>query len=303
MKTILVTGGNGFVGRCLLHKLNAEYGNYVIHAPSSKEVNLMNYKEVECYFEENKIDVVIHLAAKLGGVGVVMNKQLMLLEDNLQINYNVVKCAQKYGVTKFITLGSSCSYSNDTPLPMKEEFLWKGYPENTYGTCKLVLLEHLKAQKEMDWVYLILPNIYGPDDHFGEKDAHFIPATVMKFVHAKQEGNKSIVVWGDGSQERDFVYVEDLVDIIMNSVESDKLINQPVNVATEIGVSVKEIVLEIRELLGAQSIDIEWDITKPTGILKKVLSNRKITSLYSGLQFMGMQEGLKKTIEWYKSTM
>lgn len=296
---ILITGGHGFVGKTLVDRLNSMKMDIVY--PSSRELNLMDKEEVDNYFEMNKIDMVVHLAARLGGVGVVMNKQTMFLEDNLLINYNITKSAIDHNISKFITFGSSCCYGDTLPIPLQEEYLWKDIPENTYGVCKLVILEHLRSQNTMNWVYLLPPNIYGPNDHFFEKDAHFIPATIQKIEQAVSEGRRSISVWGDGTQVRDFLYVDDLVDVLVDAICSDIYDRNPVNVATSTGVTVKETVEMLCELMGHQDFTIEWDTTKPTGSMTKIMSNEKIKSIKSGIQFTTMRDGLEKMIDWYNA--
>lgn len=294
---ILVTGGNGFVGKNLVDKMKTMSMEFF--SPSSRELNLKRKNEIDRYLEDNKIDVIVHLAAKLGGVGLVMNKQTMFLEENLLINYNIVKSAYEHNVKKFITFGSSCCYGDSLPVPLGEESIWKDEPENTYGLCKLVILEHLKSQNIMNWVYLLPPNIYGPQDHFFEKDAHFIPATIQKIERAVLEGEKSISVWGDGTQVRDFLYVDDLVDVLIDSICSDIYDRIPVNVSTNVGVTVKETVEMLCELMGHEDLKIEWDVTKPTGSMKKIMSNKKIKEINPDIKFTQMRVGLEKMIDWY----
>lgn len=294
---VLITGGHGFVGKTMVERLNGQKIDIV--TPSSKELNLMKKEQVDQYLENNTVDMIVHLAARLGGVGVVMNKQTMFLEDNLLINYNIVKSAIDHNISKFITLGSSCCYGDELPIPLKEEYLWKGIPENTYGVCKLVILEHLKSQNTMNWVYLLPPNIYGPNDHFFEKDAHFIPATIQKIEYAVRNGKNKISVWGDGTQVRDFLYVEDLVDVLIDALNSEIYDRNPVNVATSKGVTVKETVEMLCELMGHQDLDIEWDITKPTGAMTKIMSNEKIKSINPEIRFTTIREGLGEMIAWY----
>lgn len=296
---ILVTGGHGFLGKTLVPLLEKKYGKSSLTVPSSAELDLMDREKVEHFMTDNKFDTVVHLAARMSGIGELMKNPQKYLEENLEINYNVVKGALASGVTRFVTLGSSCGYNNDTPLPMREEYFWHLKPENTYGLCKLVMLEHLMSQKQMKWSYLVPGNLYGPYDHFGDAKAHLIPATVSKFLNARKNNEKSINVWGDGSQIRDFILVDDAAKIIADSIENDKFYGQPVNISANEGISVREIVELIQDILGMQDIAIDWDITKPTGIMKKVLANDVMVSIIGNNYLTPIKEGLELTINWF----
>lgn len=300
MINVLVTGGNGFVGSAFCKEFKKIHTGIKVFAPSSRELNLLDYKSVVDFLSINKITHIVHLAARLGGVHLVSNKPLEYLESNLMINYNIVRAARESKIERFITLGSSCSYSEEMPLPNVETQLWHGYPENSYGICKLVLLEHLEKQNEFEWAYLIPPNIFGPGDHFGEKDSHFIPATVKKIEDAVNANKKSIVVWGDGRQTRDFVYIDDLIYFLIQSFDKDKYNHKVLNLSTEIEITIREVVVEIIHDMGLDGkIGIEWDITKPVGSKRKKLSNLNLLKLEPNYKFTSFSDGLKKTISWY----
>lgn len=299
MLKIFVSGGRGFLGKSVVEELKKIYGMENIIYPSSRELNLLDLQQLDDYFKKTKFDIVIHLAAKVAGIGDLTNHPLLYLEDNMIINYNIVKISLKYNIKKFITLGSSCGYNNETPLPMMEEEFWNRKPENTYGICKLLLLEHLKAQDVMQWVYLVPANIYGPGDHFGEANAHLIPATVLKFEQAVKNDSDYIDVWGDGTQVRDFIYIDDVVNIMCKSIENMAYQNKAINISTNIGCSVKEIVNSIKEIMGLSDMEVRWDSSKPTGILKKILSNKKFIGIENDYRFVDINEGLQKTIKWY----
>lgn len=300
MKRILITGSSGFLGKRLLQKMASEENQFVLFCPSSSTLNLMDNESVDAYFRDNSFDIIIHLAAKHGGVGLATAKSLQFLEENLILNYNVVHSSLKYNVKQFIMIGSSCCYSNDVPVPTSEEQLWNGHPENTYGVCKLVLLEHLMAQEKMDWVCLTPPNLYGPDDHFGTKDAHFIPATVEKFESARINNSPYIEVWGDGSQVRDFIYIDDMAQIVYNALYNRNYSRKILNTSTNVGTSVKDIVLMIRSCMGCENIDIHWDTSKPTGTIKKVLLNHALLRIDPSLTLTNFDQGINMTINWYK---
>ena len=294
---ILITGAYGFVGTALRESLCKCYPEEDILTPTSQELNLLDYAQTEKFLHEHPCNCIIHLAAQHGCVSLVSNKPLEILETNLMIDYNIVHAAIKTNVKKFITLGSSCSYSKDAPLPNKEKDIWCGRPENTYGICKLVLLEHLSNQKSMEWVYLIPPNLYGAGDHFGGENMHLIPATVMKFQNATINGRKEIEVWGNGSQTRDFVYIDDIVYFLQTSIEDERYAGSPINIATGVEISVCEIVERIRILMGlSDSISIHWAVDKPTGLEHKVLNNHALRKIAPDYVFTSIEEGLKKTI-------
>lgn len=296
MKTILVTGSSGFVGQRFREWADKKLENRHVLCPASSEMNLLDYVSTEKYVKEHKVDTVIHLAAIHGGVELSQNQPLKLLEENTVINMNIVKAAIQNNVDKFITFGSSCSYGLQSPLPIKEEYLWRERPENTYGVAKLVMLEQLRTQNNMSWVYFIPTNIYGAGDHFGARNMHIIPANILKFEDARKNNQDHIDVWGDGSQIRDFVYVDDIVSLIMESINSSKYDNDIFNVSTNKGVTIKQVIEIIQKVLGAEDIKIQWDTTKPTGILKKVCDNTKIKSISPNLKFTSIEDGLLLTI-------
>lgn len=299
--SVLITGANGFLGKNLVGKLKEKYIEKSFLTPNSSELNLLNYESVNEYLIQNDVDEIIHLAARMSGIGELTKNPLPYLEQNLILNYNIVHSAIENKVNRFITLGSSCGYNNDTPLPMKEESFWKLKPENTYGICKLVLLEHLQNQKDMIWTYLVPGNLYGPYDHFGNENAHLIPATILKFEKAIMEQKKYIDVWGDGTQIRDFLYIDDAVDIICSAFENEKYNKKILNISVEKGDTVKNIVETIQKIMGLEDIEIRWDITKPTGISKKVLSNNRFMKIEPNYEFTSIEDGLKQTIEWYNA--
>lgn len=297
-QTVLITGGNGFVGFAMQRAV-LERVEYRVLAPKSSELDLMNTSAVEGFFEENHIDLVYHLAAKHAGVGSGITRPLYFLESNLLMNYNVVASAIKHHVKKFVALGSSCTYQIGLTHPAREEDLWDQRAENTYGTCKQVLLEHLEAQSTMKWAYLIPPNLYGPGDHFGESGAHFIPATVQKFQIARDSGEKRITVWGDGTQSRDFLYLRDLIGILMEIARTDRYDGRPINIATGKQIAVQQVVELIQKNMNLENIAVNWDSEKPTGLQKRELDNTLFLSLNPSYRFVQIEDGIQETIDWY----
>lgn len=296
MKTLLVTGSNGFVGRRFKEWTSRKLSEYHVLFPASSEMNLLDYASTEGYLKRHSVDIVIHMAAIHGGVELSQNQPLKLLEENTAINMNIVKASIQNKVDKFITFGSSCSYGLQSPLPISEDYLWHERPENTYGTAKLVMLEQLRAQNNMKWVYFIPTNIYGSGDHFGAKNMHIIPANILKFEEARRNNKDHIDVWGDGSQIRDFVYVDDIVSLVVESINTNKYDNDIFNVSTNEGVTIKRVIEIIQKVLEAEDIKVQWDSTKPTGILKKVCDNTKLKKVSPNLKFTSIEEGLLLTI-------
>lgn len=299
LRTILVTGGNGFIGHALTMALRRTYGEDTILAPSSRELNLLDINSVNDYFKVHHIDVVYHIAAKHAGVGSGISQPLYFLETNLMMNFNIVVAARNNGVSKLITFGSSCTYQTGLSHPAREEDLWDQRAENTYGTCKQVFLEHLQAQNSMRWVYLIPPNLYGPGDHFGESGTHFIPATVQKFQTARDLGEDHITVWGDGSQTRDFLYLQDVINILLEANETGEYDCLPVNFSTGRQVTIKQVTELIRQNMHLENIHIIWDTDKPVGLRSRELDNALFLRLNPGYRFIQVEDGIRATIEWY----
>lgn len=295
---VLIVGASGFLGSQLKRRLDKQK-EITVYAPSHKEMDALCYEAVESYLRENDIEYVVHTAANHAGVGTGINKELFFLESNLIMNYNLVKASYQSGVKKFITFGTSCCYNNPSQLVFDESNYWDHKSEISYGTCKRVMLEQLELQSDMKWVYLVPPNLYGPGDHFGEKNTHFIPATIKKFDDAIQSGSNQVVVWGDGSQMRDFLYIEDLVDIIVDAIFCDKYDCMVLNVSTMRDVSIKEIVYLIRETWGCEQVDILWDTSKPTGVNRKTLDNSAFKKISPDFKFTGIEAGIAKIVEWH----
>lgn len=298
MKNILIVGASGFLGSQLLNRLQKKE-NIKLFYPSHAELDALNLESVREYLKTNRIEYVFHTAANHAGVGTGVKNELFFLESNLIMNYNLVKASYSCGVKKFITFGTSCCYNDPEKEKFYEDDYWTNKSEIAYGTCKRVMLEQLSLQDKMDWVYLIPPNLYGPGDHFGQKDTHFVPATVKKFDDAIATGSNEITVWGDGSQMRDFLFIEDLVDVLEMTLENDAYDNQLINIATGCDVTVKQIVLLIKKYFGHDEVKINWDISKPTGVGKKSLDNHRFMEISPKFKFTDIENGIRKTIEWH----
>ncbi|MHA2131840.1 MAG: NAD-dependent epimerase/dehydratase family protein, partial [Promethearchaeota archaeon] len=296
MKNVLLTGGYGFIGTNFRSTLTERFPSIRLFTPTSSELNLLNSLEVFEFLNENNIEMVLHLASHLAGIGELTEKPLEYFEDNLIMNFNIIKAARCSGVKEFLTLGSTCAFSNNTPSPFQENDLWLGRPENTYGISKLAMLEHLKAQNQMKWLYLMPANAYGTGDHFDIKLSHIIPATIMKLNDAVKNNKPYISVWGDGSQVRDFIYIDDLCDIVCKFLEMKTWNQTIVNISTGIGTCIKDIVSNLILIMGLNHIEVKWLTDKPIGIPEKMMNNDRLISIIGRYQFTTIEDGLKSTV-------
>ena len=303
-KSIVVTGGTGFLGSKIVSQLK-EKGAKNILIPKSNEYDL-RYKENAKKITENA-DIVFHIAAKVGGIGLNQEKPGELFYDNLIMGTNLLEQARENNVEKFIALGTVCSYPKFTPIPFKEESIWDGYPEETnapYGLAKKMLLVQSQAYRQQynfQSIMVIPTNLYGPNDNFDDKSSHVIPALIKKIYQAKKENLKNISVWGDGSPTRDFLYVDDAANGIILAAE--KYNNSlPINLGSGIEISIKELVMKIIHLMDAD-IDIVWDIEKPNGQPRRCISIERARKEIGFKPKINLDDGLKQTIDWYVSNL
>lgn len=302
-KTMLVTGGAGFLGSHLINQLKKEKLKKII-VPRSSEYDLRDIKQVKKLLKN--IDIVIHLAASVGGIGYNQAHPAELFYDNLIMSTNMMHEAWKAKVEKYVALGTICAYPKFTPVPFKEKDLWIGYPEETnapYGLAKKMQLVQAQAYRDQygfNAIYLLPTNLYGPGDNFDPKSSHVIPALIKKFMTAKENNFSEITVWGTGSPTREFLYVEDAARaIILATKKYNKA--EPVNLGSNAEISISDLAHLIGDLVGFKG-KIVFDKSKPDGQPRRKIDTRRAKKEFGFKSEISFKKGLKKTIEWYKET-
>ena len=301
-KKILLTGGAGFVGRHVkaeLLKHGADKKNIII--PRSFDFDLR--KEDICDRLTRNMDIVMHLAGNVGGIGYNRENPATLFYDNMMMGVNLIESARAHKVKKFVQIGTICAYPKFTPVPFQESELWNGYPEETnapYGIAKkalLVMLQSYRAQYGFNGIYLLPVNIYGPWDNFNPASSHVIAALIKKIYEAKKSGHKKIVVWGDGSATREFFFVEDAARAIVMATERYEK-GEPVNIGAGFEISIKDLVIKLVSLMDFTG-SIVWDKTKPNGQPRRMLDTSRAAKEFGFTAETSFDEGLKKTVDWY----
>ena len=304
-KKVIVTGGAGFLGSYVVEKLK-ERGCRNIFIPLVEDYDLTKEKNVIRLYQDYPADIVIHLAAVVGGIGANRENPGKFFYNNLVMGAMLVEYARQYRAGKFVALGTICAYPKFTPIPFKEEDLWNGYPEETnapYGLAKKMMLvqsQAYRAQYGFNSIFLLPLNLYGPRDNFNPQNSHAIPALIKKFVGAVRERKDEVVCWGTGKPTRGFLYVEDAAEGILLAAEKYNK-SDPVNLGSDLEISIKDLAEMIAKLVGFKG-KIKWDTSKPDGQPRRKLDTSRAEREFDFKAKMDFEEGLKRTIEWYKES-
>ena len=302
-KRVLVTGGAGFLGSHVVRKLE-ERGCKEVFVPRSSVYNLIEMEAVKRLYKDFRPDVVVHMAARVGGIGANMRNPGSFFYENLMMGVQMMEQGRLSGVQKFVAIGTICAYPKFAPVPFKEEDLWNGYPEETnapYGLAKKMLLVQSQAYRQQynfNSIFLLPVNLYGPGDNFDPESSHVIPALIRKVVEAKLRGERRIVAWGTGKPTREFLYVDDAAEGIVLATEKYEK-SEPVNLGAGFEISIKKLAELICELAGFDGV-IEWDTSRPDGQPRRCLDTSRAKKEFGFEARSGFKEGLRRTIDWYR---
>ena len=301
---ILLTGGAGFLGRAVVDRLSAR-GAKDVFIPRRRDYDLTREADVVRLYRDAKPDVVIHLAAEVGGIGANQANPGRYFFANMAMALHLVEHGRLHGITKFVQTGTICAYPKFTPVPFREEHLWDGYPEETnapYGVAKkaaMVMLDGYRRQYGLASAYLLPVNLYGPWDNFDLQTSHVIPALIRKCVEAQEANADHILCWGTGSASREFLYVEDAAEGLVRAAEAmDEPV--PINLGTNMEITIKDLVTLIARLSGFAG-EIRWDPSKPDGQPRRCLDTERAAKLLGWRAKVGFEDGLRRTIEWYRA--
>jgi GDP-L-fucose synthase len=301
MSRVVVTGGGGFLGSHLVERLEAD-GHDVVVA-RRRDYDLTRYEDAERLFEEARPELVFHLAAEVGGIGANRANPGRYWYANLVMGAHVLELSRLAGVEKLVVTGTVCAYPKLTPVPFSEDDLWNGYPEETnapYGVAKKSVLVGAQAYREqygLDAIYLLPANLYGPRDNFDLETSHVIPALIRKMVDATDE----VVLWGDGSPTREFLYVDDCVEgLVLAAARYDG--GEPVNLGTGVETSIRELAETIADLTGFEG-ELRWDTSMPNGQPRRRLDASRARELFGFEARTRLRDGLARTVDWYRSSL
>jgi len=304
-KRVCVTGGAGFLGRVVCARL-AERGARDVFVVRSGAFDLTRAQDVTSLFNEARPEVVIHLAAEVGGIGANQKRPGRFFYANMAMGLHLIEESRLHGVSKFVQVGSVCAYPRDCPVPFREDDLWKGYPEETnapYGVTKRalgVMLEAYRKEYGFNGVCLVPVNMYGPGDNFDLQTSHVIPALIRKFCHAADTGEDAVECWGTGRVSREFLYVEDAAEAIVRAAETHND-PAPINLGTGVEITIAELAGKIAQLCGFVG-DIRWDSSRPDGQPRRSLDTTRAADLLGWRARIGLEEGLKRTIDWWRAS-
>ncbi|MFX0136887.1 MAG: GDP-L-fucose synthase family protein [Candidatus Hodarchaeota archaeon] len=302
-KRITVTGGKGFLGTHLVHKLREKRGCKNIHVADLPEYDLRFLENIKKMYQEQNPNIVIHLAAVVGGIGANRESPGRFFYDNAIMGLQIMHEAYLRKIEKFVALGTICAYPKYTPVPFKEENLWNGYPEETnapYGLAKKMLLVQAQAYRQQygfNCIYLLPVNLYGPGDNFDPETSHVIPALIRKCIDAQEAGHEYVEVWGTGEASREFLYVEDAAEAIILAAEKYNK-PDPVNIGAGFEIKIKDLVELIAKLIGYKGRFV-WDSSRPDGQPRRMIDTSKAKREIAFKAKWSLEEGLKKTIDWY----
>jgi GDP-L-fucose synthase len=302
-KRVVVTGGHGFLGSFVVERLAARGVDAFV--PRKHDYDLVQPEGVRALLADARPEIIIHLAARVGGIGANRENPASFFYDNLMMGVQLMEAAYRAQVGKFVALGTVCAYPKITPIPFKEDDLWNGYPEETnapYGLAKKMLLVQAQAYRQQygyDAIFLLPTNLYGPRDNFDPASSHVIPALIKKCLEAQARGDAEIVGWGDGSPTREFLYVEDAAEGILLAAERYDG-SEPVNLGSAFEISIKDLVTTIARLTGFKG-QIVWDTSKPNGQPRRKLDTSRAEAAFGFRSHTTFEDGLRRTIEWYRA--
>jgi GDP-L-fucose synthase len=301
-KRVVVTGGAGFLGSFVVERM--QQAGASVFVPRSSQYNLTHEEAVDRLYRDQSPEIVVHLAASVGGIGANRDNPGRFFYENAAMGLHMIEYARRVKLEKFICMGTICAYPKFTPVPFREQDLWSGYPEETnapYGLAKkmlLVMLQGYRQQYGMNGIYLLPVNLYGPRDNFDPSSSHVIPALIRKCVEAVERGDEEIVVWGTGRATREFLFVEDAAEAVLRAtLQYDG--PEPVNVGAGFEISIRELVELIAKETGFTG-RITWDISKPDGQPRRMLDTSLAQSSFGFQASTSFQEGLRRTIAWYR---
>jgi GDP-L-fucose synthase len=302
-KRVIVTGGAGFLGSYVVEKLKDRECKDIF-IPLVEKYDLTKEKNIIRLYKDYPANIVIHLAAVVGGIGANRENPGKFFYDNLLMGAMLIEYARQFKIDKFVAIGTICAYPKFTPVPFKEKDLWNVYPEETnapYGLAKKMMLVQSQAyrtQYGFNSIFLLPLNLYGPGDNFDLKSSHVIPALIKKFVEAAEKGKDEVVCWGTGKPTRGFLYVEDAAEGILLATEKYNK-SDPINLGTDLEISIKNLAKLIAKLSGFKG-KITWDTTKPDGQPRRRLDTTKAKQEFNFKSKIDFEEGIKKTIDWYR---
>jgi len=311
-KRVIVTGGAGFLGRVVVKKLK-ERGASEIIVPRSADYDLTKLKAIKqlladsCSEDGAPVDMIIHLAARVGGIEANRLNPATFFYDNLMMGTQLIHESYMAGVPKFVAIGTVCAYPKFAPIPFREDDIWNGYPEETnapYGLAKKMMLVQSQTYREQygyNSIFLLPVNLYGPEDNFDLQTSHVIPALIRKCVESKERGDTTITAWGDGSPTREFLYADDAAEGILLAAEKYND-SDPVNIGSAFEISIKELLETIVRLTGFTG-EVQWDSSKPNGQPRRKLDTSRAKALFGFESQTTFEDGLQRTIEWYRQEM